>query len=223
MMSREPFLNILTAVSVSCCVAVSSVFLVRQFRGASAAPVSPPGTIVAEDRRVANWQELKSIGHRIGPERAAVTIVEFGDFECPACRGFFANFEAVRAKYPDKIALVYRHWPLSYHRFAYPSARAAECAAGQRKFPEFYKFVFSKQDSLGLITFSDIAKRIGIADVWLFEKCVARPGTVAAIENDIAAARTLEGRGTPTLVINGTLPGRLPDANALEQLVRNTR
>jgi protein-disulfide isomerase len=222
-MSREFFLNTLTAVSVSCCVAVSSVFLVRQIRGAPAATASSTVKAAAEDRRVANWRELQSTGHRIGPPHAAVTIVEFGDFECPACRGFFGAFEAVRVKYPDKIALVYRHWPLSYHRFAYPSARAAECAAAQGRFAEFYSFMFSKQDSLGLIAFSDVAKRIGVADVAVFEKCIARPGTVAAIENDIAAARALQGRGTPTLVINGTMAGRLPDVNALETLVRNGR
>jgi protein-disulfide isomerase len=121
------------------------------------------------------------------------------------------------------MALVYRHWPLSYHRFAYPSARAAECAGAQHKFPEFYNFMFSKQDSLGLIAFSDVAKRIGVADVAVFEKCLARPGTVVAIENDISAARSLKGRGTPTLVINGTLLGRVPGAEALEELVRNAR
>lgn len=132
----------------------------------------------------------------------------------------FSVVEAARAKFPLQVSPVFRHWPRSYHRFAYASARAAECASAQDKFQEFYRFVYSKQDSLGIIAFHDIGVRIGVRDIAAYDACTAISGKVQAVEDDIAAARAIKGRGTPTIIINGVEPARLPTLETLEDMVK---
>ena len=117
---------------------------------------------------VDNWGELTSGGHRLGPADARVTIVEFGDYECPACRSAYPEIERALEKYGQDVTLVYRHWPLEYHSLALPAAVAAECAAEQGVFWEYHDRLYSSRGWLASamgVTFSDLAEDVGVADL----------------------------------------------------------
>jgi protein-disulfide isomerase len=146
--------------------------------------------------------------------------LEFGDFECPACRGFYQAEKEVLPHHASDVALYFRHWPLPYHRFAYPSARAAECAADQGKFAEYHNMLYEHQDSLGLISFDDFANRAKVPDLEKFGKCVRQTGRVAAIDSGSALAMRIGAQGTPAIIFNGILLSFTPDSARLEMLIR---
>lgn len=125
------------------------------------------------------------------------------------------------AKYPREIALVYRHWPLSYHQMAYPAARAAECAAAQGRFSAMHDALYASQDSLTRASMLDLASQAGITDRLRFTECFGSSEPVAAIERDIATAQNINGIGTPTIVINGRVLKHVPDSAGFDTLVRD--
>lgn len=210
------------AVVVLCIVAVTGVVLVdslfgQRHRAGGRNAEAETVTLVEKD-----WDVLSATGHRSGPASAAVTMVEFSDFECPACRHMNTDvIPVLRARYPDQIAIVYRHWPLPQHRFAYPAARAAECAADQGRFDEYADRLFHVQDSLGLKPFDQIAAEVGVSDVEAFRKCNARSGGVKSVDVDADVASKRHYRGTPTLIVNGTRFSPTPDGAALDSIVRS--
>lgn len=163
-----------------------------------------------------NWRRLLSAGTVSGDTAAPVVIIEIGDLECPACRAAQAAIEAVRQRYARQTSLVYVHYPLSYHRFARPAARAAECAAEDGRFEAFVSKVYEKQDSLGLKSWVSYASESGITDSARFDGCVREAGPVARIEAGIAAGDEFGVRGTPTLFLNGW---RLPKPPSVEELL----
>ncbi|MFG0252726.1 MAG: DsbA family protein, partial [Phycisphaerales bacterium JB038] len=79
-----------------------------------------------EPKPVEDWSEMAGTGQRFGPREAVLTIVEFGDYECAACRRFHSVLKEFLGSYPDDVALVYRHWPLQQHLYAYDAAQAAD-------------------------------------------------------------------------------------------------
>ena len=171
-------------------------------------------------RALPNWQVYLQGGHRIGAQAAQVEIIEFADFECPACRRFAtASLRGVLAKFPGKVAVVFHHWPLYYHHFAYAAARAAECAATQGHFAEFHDVVYDKQDSLGMIPFDEFARRSGVPDLAAFDKCDAGGLPVPAVEADKKTAEGLGASGTPTIIIAGELYTSSPDSIRLDEIV----
>ena len=173
---------------------------------------------------VDNWDDIVASGRRIGPREAVVTIVEFGDYECPVC----ASFEQTVLRpflddNPGQAAIVVRHWPLSYHRFAYPSARAAECAGSQGKFAEYHRRLYANHDSLGLKSFEKIASEVDGIDPESFAHCIARSEPVDRIEADIEAVQELGGTGTPTVLVNGYRYHRLPTREILDSVLDAAR
>lgn len=213
---RRLLLDLATVLSVASMVTMTIVVLTRSSQGTAVGAVGrdPP-------QQVENWTELASSGHRIGPPDTPLTIVVFADFECPAC-GVFANttFPAFARKYPGAAALVYRHWPLPQHRFAYAAARAAECAAAQGRFDALHEALFARQDEIGLKSFAEFAVRAGVPDLAAFTVCHEQSGKVDAIERDIDAVVALGGTGTPTVIVNGWLFRDGIRASTLDSLAR---
>lgn len=175
------------------------------------------------DAEIENWETYLDGGHRIGPADAKLVILEFGDFECPSCRSFARRtMRGVLASYPDQVALVYRHFPLAYHRFAFTAAHASECAATQQRFEAMHDVLFQKQDSLGVKSFVSYAVDAGVADTAEFTRCMNRAAApeLSSIASDSAAARNIGSRGTPTIIIGGTRLGSSPDSARLDSLIR---
>jgi protein-disulfide isomerase len=179
------------------------------------------GSAAMHDRKVDDWRDQLTRGRRIGPASAAVTVLEYGDFECPACAAFFKEFERVRAAHPNDLSLVFRHFPLKYHSQAYPSARAAECAAEQGQFEHMYQMLYSSRDSLGLLSFHELAKRAAVANLASFDSCFASDRPVPRIEADLKAGAATNIPGTPAIIVDGVLRvTSMPAAAELERLVR---
>jgi protein-disulfide isomerase len=223
MRTNERVLNILTGLATACAVIVTSVVVYRQFADASGVSrTTPPAR--QQNRVVVDWQAQVAAGRRMGSDDAALTILYYGDFECPACRVFTTAVETLRNTHPGDVSVVFRHSPLKYHRFAYPSARAAECAAEQGAFEAMYRTLFDVQDSLGLLPFHEIARRAAVPNLALFDRCTSDTAKVARIERDLAAATATQLPGTPGVIIAGTLfAERLPTASELDRLVREAR
>lgn len=150
-----------------------------------------------------------AIKHVIGKQDAAVTLVEYSDFQCTACKAYYPVLEQVIEKYKNKISFEYRHYPLTtIHRNAFAAARASEAAGRQDKFWEMYRLLFANQSSwaesnTARTTFEDYAKQLGLA-LDRYQADFASSGTNNAIN---ASIREFNNRGlpksTPTFLLNG--------------------
>lgn len=139
-----------------------------------------------------------------GNPDAGVTILEFADLQCPACRA--AQELVVKPlieKEGARVRLVLKHFPLQQiHRFALEAAEAAECAADQGKFWEFVDLAYEKQDDLNSKALRTWAAELEL-NVDLFDRCVR-----SHIKRPFVLSEYDEGtrggvRGTPTFFVNG--------------------
>src|SRR5690606_33549707 len=112
--------------------------------GTANAPTAPTGGAPTAPAGRVNVQ-LTENDHIRGDPEAPVLIVECCDFECPFCERAFPTVKQVLDTYGDDVALVYRHFPLSFHPQAQKAAEASECAADQGKFWEYHDRVFEQQ------------------------------------------------------------------------------
>lgn len=206
-------LDAITTVSALCAVVITVQIL--SDHSESARIISTEGGPATE---VENWTKYADGGHRFGPPDAQVTIVYWGDYQCPACQSFQPHLDAVLRKYSEDIAVIYRHWPLKMHQLAMPAATAAECAADLGSFEVFHRGLYQQSNWLG-VAFDDLAREAGVQDLKTFNECLQGADTLPSIKNDIAAVLELGGRGTPTLLVNGLLLHSSPDSLALGAVV----
>jgi protein-disulfide isomerase len=140
-----------------------------------------------------------------GPANAAVTIVEFGDFECPFCGALYPTMKQVERTYADKVRLVYRQFPLTnMHPHAQKAAEASLCANEQRRFWDFYDSLFSDQTRLEVVDLKRRAQTMGL-NTSAFNTCLDSGRQADPIQKDKDDARKAGVSGTPTLFINGRL------------------
>lgn len=218
-MKRELFHNTATGVMVACALVITVLVVRREFfppEGVDTTAVRGAG----EGEDVREWRAYAAEGHRMGPNGAPVTLVEFSDFQCPACRKLASSLQSIRAKYPEEVLLVYRHFPLSSHAFAVPAARASECAAVQGRFEQFHDALFAKQDSIGILPWSRFARVAEVEDLNAFERCVREVGPVPALHQDTLAGNRIGITGTPTLLLNGRRLIGAPPLAVLERYVQ---
>jgi protein-disulfide isomerase len=133
---------------------------------------------------------------------AAVTIVEFSDFQCPFCSRAAGTVGEVEKAYGDKVRVVFKHTPLPFHEQARPAHQAAIAAGKQGKFWEFHDKAFANQQALTEENFTAWAKEIGL-DMAKFDKDRKDPATNQQIEDDMAVGASVGVRGTPGFMING--------------------
>jgi len=149
-----------------------------------------------------------SIGYKRGPDNALVKIIEFGDFQCQACAGAAENFEKIQENNPEKVQIIYRHFPLTeIHRNAYSSAQAAEAAGAQGKFWEMYNLLFINQSTwsdLGDATefYVEAAKTLGL-DENKFRNELNNDDFKKKINFDSDFGDKVGVNSTPTFFING--------------------
>ena len=137
-----------------------------------------------------------------GSPAAPVTIVEFADFECPACKDSLPVLRQLRDLYKDQVRLVYRDFPLSSHPQARPAAEAAHCAHEQGKFWAYHDALFAQAPDLKPSDYVTLADRLGLNQAE-FTACLAGTRPKAAVAKDLADAQSLGLSGTPTFFING--------------------
>jgi protein-disulfide isomerase len=155
--------------------------------------------------------EVAADGPAKGPADAPVTIVEFSDFQCPYCSRVVPVIEQVKAKYGDKVRVVFRQFPLnSIHPQAQKAAEASLCANEQGKFWELHDAMFQNQQALGIDQLKAKAKELGI-DSAKFDPCVDSGKYAEAVAADLAAGQKAGVSGTPAMFVNGRfLNGAVP-------------
>jgi protein-disulfide isomerase len=154
-----------------------------------------------------------------GKEHALVTIVEFGDFQCPYCRQEEVALQTILDRHPEDVRLVFRELPLTaIHPNALVAAQAAVCADRQGMFWQMHDAMYQNQNALAQSALIETAKRVGI-DPERFSTCLADSGTAKAVEKDAKAADELNINETPYLLINGRpMHGSIP-VDQLEAVV----
>jgi len=146
--------------------------------------------------------EVAAKGPSRGPDNAAVTIVEFSDFQCPFCGRVFPTVEKLMKDYDGKVRLVFRHFPLSFHPNAEKAAEAAACAQDQGKFWQMHDKMFSNQQKLAVEDLKTFAKDIGL-DQGKFDKCLDSGEKAAMVSADEKDGESAGVSGTPAFFING--------------------
>jgi protein-disulfide isomerase len=161
--------------------------------------------------------EVASAGHPAkGPANAPVTIVEFSDFECPFCSRVVPTMEQVRAKYGDKVRLVFRQFPLAFHQKAQKAAEASLCANDQGKFWEMHDAMFANQQALAVDALKAKAAELGL-NAESFNSCIDSGKHAAAVKADLDAGAAAGVSGTPAMFVNGRfISGAVP----LEQITQ---
>lgn len=207
--------DVFSWILVACAITATVVLVRREFVNGN----GHPATEMRRPVYVESWREVLKVGIRLGPEAAPVQLVEFADFECPACAQFEATASGIRARYPDQVSLVFAHSPLSFHKFAEPAARAAECADRQGRFDPMRTALFERQKSFGLIAWSEYAKQAGIANMEAFETCMQETHVLPRVQSGRRLAQEFGAQGTPTVLINGWLLPLPPSLDELDQYV----
>jgi protein-disulfide isomerase len=154
-----------------------------------------------------------------GADDAPVTIVAFSDFECPYCTKGAANLERLSAEFGDDVRIVFRNMPLPMHPNADRAAIAAAAAHRQGKFWEMHDALFATQGRFAPDDLEALADEAGL-DLAQYRRDIADPALSAAVERDIADAKALGIRGTPSFLVNGRLVVGARPFDELAALVR---
>lgn len=145
--------------------------------------------------------------HSKGGAEATVTLVEYSDFQCPACAAFQPVLKTVLEQYGEKVKFEYKHFPLPIHSFAQQAALAAEAAGQQGKFFEYHDVLFQNQETWSKSAapqtlFVQYAQDLGL-DVDLFKAHMKSSLLRDSVRADMAKGRELSITGTPTFFLNG--------------------
>jgi len=157
---------------------------------------------------------------RRGAADAAVTIVNFGDYQCETCRELEETLAALVADFPDDIAIVWKDMPnSSSHAEALPAAVAARCAGEQDMFWEYHDLLFANQASLGGELYTLIAENLELRER-AFTKCLEDQSTAPLIQRTYEEGLALDLAVTPTIFVNGERYSGGLDITTLKSLVR---
>ena len=141
--------------------------------------------------------------HIRGPADAPLTLVEYGDFECPFCARATGAVADLRERFGDQLRYVFRHLPLSdVHPHAQLAAEAAEAAAAQGKFWPMYDRLFAHQDRLATTDLLEHAAAVGL-DVPRFARDLGAGRYTRRVQQDVESAEVSGVGGTPTFFIGG--------------------
>ena len=141
--------------------------------------------------------------HVEGPDDAPVTMVEYGDYECPHCGIAFPNVKLTKKRFGKKLRFVFRHFPLTEaHPFAEAAAEAAEYAGTHDRFWEMHDGLYTNQDELGLALILGLGRALGLSDLRLRD-ALAQRRFAAKIQADFLGGVRSGVNGTPSFFING--------------------
>ena len=159
--------------------------------------------------------------HVLGPATARVTLVEYGDYECPYCGAAHASVEQVRQELGNELRFVFRHFPLSQiHPHAYQAAEAAEAAGAQGRFWEMHHLLFTNQDRLGLRDLIGYAGALGL-DLERFVTDLRSHAHAGRLREDFLSGVRSGVNGTPTFFVNGIRHDGGYDAEVLLEALRS--
>jgi protein-disulfide isomerase len=139
-----------------------------------------------------------------GSASAPVTIVEFGDFQCPRCATAFKTLEEVAKTYGDKVRIVARHFPLEQHLHALKAAEASEAANEQGKFWEYAALLYANQQTLSVDKLKEYATQVGL-DRAKFDAALDSGRFAPSVSRDAADGLRIAISSTPAIFVNGKL------------------
>jgi protein-disulfide isomerase len=158
----------------------------------------------------------KERDHIQGPPDAPVTLLEYGDYECPYCGAAHPIIKDVQARMGDRLRFVFRNFPITTsHAHAEQAAEAAEAAGAQGRFWEMHDLLYENQRALGDDDLRAYAQRIGL-DLERFDKELAEHVHAPRVREDFMSGVRSGVNGTPTFFINGA---RYDDAYDVETLL----
>jgi protein-disulfide isomerase len=141
--------------------------------------------------------------HAQGPEDAAVTLVEYGDYECPHCAHAYPIVQQVQKQFGEQLRFVFRNFPLSQmHPYAEGAAEVAEFAGAQGKFWEMHDRLFENQERLGEALFLELGKDLKLSTTAL-RQALEKKTFEARVRADFTGGIRSGVNGTPTFFING--------------------
>lgn len=142
-----------------------------------------------------------------GATSSPVVLIEYSDFQCPACGAFFPMVEKLSEENFDKVRVVYRHFPLASHPNAVPASKAAEAAGIQGKFWEMYSMIFNNQENWSgstdvALIFNTYATDLGL-DIVKFKSDYASKAVEDKINDHVKSGIKAKVDSTPTFFLNG--------------------
>jgi len=150
-----------------------------------------------------------------GVENAKVKIVEYSDFQCPACKAATEMVKTLDEKYGYEIKLEFKYFPLvSIHENSFAAAMAAECANDQGKFWAYHDELFAHQDSLQKSDLVSFAQNLGL-DVASFTACLESNAKSKIVREDMGAGNKLGINATPTFFVDGEKVENWPELDKI--------
>ena len=148
-------------------------------------------------------QPHENTDHIRGPASAPVTVVEYGDFECPSCRQAHAALKVMLPHFGDKVRFVFRHFPQrEVHPHAELAAEAAEAAGAQGKFWEMHDLLFEHRIHSDEKHVLDCATRVGL-DLPRYHNDIADQVYLQRVQEHLESGHRVDVRGTPAFFVNG--------------------
>lgn len=179
-----------------------TIFRLAWNRGAVCAPPPEPGAPPDQELPDTLTETVSGRDHVRGPDDAPVTLVEYGDYECPECGRAYPVIDTLRERFGDDLRFVFRNYPLpQVHPNAWPAALAAEAAAAYDRFWEMHDRLFTHQRELEPPDLATHAEHIGLSGGDVVGDA-ARP-YADRVDADIESGRHSGVRGTPTFFVNG--------------------
>ncbi len=155
--------------------------------------------------------------HIQGAGTSGVELIEYGDFQCPACAAYYPVVKAIKEKYGDQIKFQFRHFPLvQIHNHALLASKAAEAASRQGKFWEMHDLLYENQRNWSVLgdptdTFVGYATQLNL-DVEQFRADITNKEVNDIVLADLKQAQALGATSTPTFVLNGERLTENPDS-----------
>jgi protein-disulfide isomerase len=162
---------------------------------------------------------VTKIDHIQGETDAQITLVEYGDFQCPYCGAAYPIIKEIQQAFGKKLRLVFRHFPLSnVHEFAMPAAIASEAAENQHQFWEMHDLIYEQQEKLSRMGIIEFAMKLRL-NIQEFKKDLQDPTLQQKVESDFESGVRSGVNGTPSFFINGTKYNGSYDYSSLSKAI----
>lgn len=201
---------------IALAILAAAVYGVIKFSGTTSSSIDG-GTLAETD-------QISSTDHVKGNRDSSVVIVEYSDFECPACAQYYPIVKSLNEEFGESIAIVYRHFPLiTIHRSADLAARATEAAALQGKFWEMHDMLFENQrvwtTGQARDTIVQYAEELGL-DLGQFETDIDSDVVKEKVRADMLSGQRAQVNSTPSFFINGEKIANPRSYNEFAELIR---
>jgi len=169
---------------------------------------------------VDDWSTIVAAGRRGASTSGPVRVVEFADFQCPACARAHRVLDSVATAQGRTLDITFVHFPLTaIHPKAFAAATAAECAAEQGKFRAFHDYAFQHQAEVATRPMLALAQSAGLTDSVAFLKCMKGEAAAARVRAGASIATKLGIDGTPAFIVDSMLyPAGLPLRRIIEAM-----